>query len=331
MVQALGRLEAVDPREVWAGEASDFTPWLATAEGLELLSDTIGLDLELEAQEKNVGPFRADILCKNTVDGSWVLVENQLERTDHNHLGQILTYAAGLDAVTIVWVARRFTDEHRAALDWLNRVTEAKINFFGLELEVWRIGNSARAPKFNIVSQPNDWEKVVGPGPVPDLTPTKQMQFAFWTEFREFLIERQSVVKPQKALPQQWATFSIGRSGFHLEANLHTGSGRVGALLVIEGSPDTKKYFHLLERERQAIEAELGETLDWAELPGKGESRVRLFKHGVSFEDATQRPSVYEWLASRLEALHKVFAQRVKNLDASQWAPDDESSEPVEG
>lgn len=135
------------------------TPWLAQAENLELLGETLGLELEFEAQERNVGAFRADILCKDTADDSWVLIENQLEKTNHSHLGQLITYAAGLDAVTIVWLARKYTEEHRAALDWLNGNTDRGINFFGLEIEVWRIGDSPPAPKFNVISKPNDWSR----------------------------------------------------------------------------------------------------------------------------------------------------------------------------
>ena len=111
---ALGRLTRVDLRDIWTSEASDFTPWLAREDNLAILGETLGIDLELEAQEKAVGPFRADILCKDIRSGTWVLVENQLERTDHSHLGQLLTYASGLEAVTIVWIAARFTEEHRS-------------------------------------------------------------------------------------------------------------------------------------------------------------------------------------------------------------------------
>lgn len=127
----LGRLHSVDLREAWASESSDFTPWLAQEENLKLLGETIGIELELESQETEVGPFRADILCKDTATDNWVLIENQLERTDHSHLGQLLTYAAGLNAVTIVWIAQRFTEEHRAALDWLNEHTDGNINLLG--------------------------------------------------------------------------------------------------------------------------------------------------------------------------------------------------------
>jgi hypothetical protein len=155
----LGRLQRVTLRDYWLDEAREFTPWLAQEHNIALLGEAIGLDLEIEAQEKQVGPFRAGILCKDTLDGHLVLIENQLERTDHGHLGQLLTYAAGLDAVTVVWVASQFTDEHRAALDWLNRIADTDFNFFGLEIELWRIDDSPMAPNFNVVSQPNNWSK----------------------------------------------------------------------------------------------------------------------------------------------------------------------------
>lgn len=159
---ALGCLEAVDPREVWPKEDGDFTPWLAKDDNIRLLGEAIGVDLEVVGAEQNVGQFRADILCRDTDTGRRVLIESQLERTDHTHLGQLMTYAAGLDAVTVVWVARRFTEEHRAALYWLNKITGDEIGFFGIEIELWRIGNSDPAPKFNIVSKPNDWTKPSG-------------------------------------------------------------------------------------------------------------------------------------------------------------------------
>ena len=157
----LGRLEKVDLREYWKREDTHFTPWLAQEENISLLGDTIDMELEVQGQEANVGPFRADVLCRNTADDTLVLIENQLERTDHTHLGQLITYAAGLDAVTLVWVVQRFTEEHRAALDWLNRITDDDFHFFGLEIELWQIGDSVAAPKFNLVAKPNDWSKSV--------------------------------------------------------------------------------------------------------------------------------------------------------------------------
>jgi hypothetical protein len=157
----LGRLSRVDVREVWAREAVGFTPWLAQEENLQILAETINMHLILEAREKHIGPFRADILARDVPTGHLVLIENQLERTDHGHLGQLITYAAGLKATAIVWVSTLFTDEHRAALDWLNEITNSNIAFFGLEMELWRIDDSAIAPKFNLVSRPNTFSRLV--------------------------------------------------------------------------------------------------------------------------------------------------------------------------
>jgi hypothetical protein len=158
-MEALGMMQRVDLRRIWGHEERVFTPWLA--DNLALLSETIGVKLELVAREKNVGIFRADILAKDILSGGWVLIENQLERTDHCHLGQLLTYASGLKAVTIVWIASSFTEEHRAALDWLNEVTSEDVKFFGIEVELWSINNSSPAPKLNVISRPNAWSKSV--------------------------------------------------------------------------------------------------------------------------------------------------------------------------
>jgi hypothetical protein len=212
----LGRMEKISElREVWESEDGDFTPWLAREENLSLLADTIGIDLELEAQEQSVGPFRADILCKDTVTNNWVLIENQIEKTDHSHLGQILTYGAGLEATTIVWIAKSFTEEHRATLDWLNEITNNNFNFFGLEIELWRIGNSPIAPKFNIVSKPNEWNERVSVDPIPN-TPDKKLRMDYWTAFIDYIHERDSTIKAGKPHAWHYLQFPIGRSyGLH--------------------------------------------------------------------------------------------------------------------
>jgi hypothetical protein len=315
----LGRLERVNVRDVWVGEASAFTPWLAKAENLDLLSETVGIELELEAQEKDVGPFRADLLCKNTADNSWVLIENQLERTDHTHLGQLLTYAAGLQAVTIVWVAQRFTEEHRATLDWLNEITDERFNFFGLEVELWRIGISPVAPKFNVVCKPNDWSKTISDAAKGfengELTETKQLQLEYWTELRKLLIDGGSFIKPQKPLPQHWYTFAVGRSYFHLSAVANTRDDWLAVMLVMTG-PQAKPHFNMLKVERSAIESEIGAELLWEELPAKKESRVSLRLPVTDFTDRKLWPQQHQWIRQKLEAFHKAFSLRVKALDA---------------
>jgi hypothetical protein len=201
----LGRIESVDLRSIWTSEDRHFTPWLAQPENLETLGETLGIELELEAQEKYVGPFRADLLCKNTADDSWILIENQIEKTDHKHLGQLLTYAAGLEAITIVWISAQFCEEHRAALDWLNQKTDESVRFFGLEVELWKIGDSPAAPRFKVISQPNDWANTVRHAATGLMErPSEILRVKYWTAFRSYLQENKSHLKPQKPAANHW-------------------------------------------------------------------------------------------------------------------------------
>jgi hypothetical protein len=161
----LSRINKINPRDCWPHEALDFTPWLAEDDNIAHLSETLGLTgLTVEQTEVQVGPFRADILCREVGTEGYVLIENQLERTDHTHLGQIMTYAAGLDAAKIIWISPQFTEEHRAALDWLNSITGDNFHFFGIQLELWQIADSPLAPRFEIIAKPNDWTKLVRGG-----------------------------------------------------------------------------------------------------------------------------------------------------------------------
>ncbi len=317
--QSLGRLHKVELREAWLSECNDFTPWLAQEENLKLLAETIGIELELESQEKEVGPFRADILCKDTATDNWVLIENQLERTDHCHLGQLLTYAAGLNAVTIVWIAQRFTEEHRAALDWLNEHTDDKIYLFGLEIELWRIGDSPIAPKFNIISQPNDWARTVqaaAAGGEP--TGHKQLQLNFWTAFREFMEAKKSFVRCQKPSPQHWMSHAIGRSGVHLNSivsiwNSETNGKRpeIRSDLMLTGLNAKKEFAALLEQ-KEAIEKALGFPLRWHNPDGK---QCRIYsRQDADFLNEQLWPQQFDWLRQRLESMHRVFAPIVKSL-----------------
>lgn len=333
--ETLGRLEKVDLRDVWTSEASDFTPWLAREENLSVLADTLGLELELEAEEKAVGPFRADILCRDTGSNAWVLIENQLERTDHNHLGQLLTYASGLQAVTIIWIASRFTEEHRSTLDWLNRITDTGFHFFGLEVELWKIGESSPAPKFNIVSKPNDWSRSVAQATramdETDLSETRIKQLEYWTAFHSVLDEIAGPVdgnrKPQ---PQSWMPYYIGKGGFHLSAVTIRPKRTIRSELYIKGSR-AKAHFHLLREQREAIEQELGYPLKWEELSARQDSRIATYLGDVDPGDEQDWSRQHEWLATHLNDFHRVFANRVRALNADDWRPVDNADEPPEG
>jgi len=321
---SLGRLEKVGLREYWVTEDVHFTPWLAQEDNIALLGESIGIELEVEAQEKNVGPFRADILCKDTVTNNWVLIENQLERTDHLHLGQLLTYASGLNAVTIVWIADRFTEEHRAALDWLNEITDSRFNFFGLEIELWKIGESPAAPKFNIVSKPNDWSKSVskaaGQLQEQNLTESKLLQRDYWQAFREYLFDQGSKIKPTKALPQHWMNLALGRSGFQLTAiaSLYNSEkqsydiGEIRAEMCVYDQ-EAKEYYSQIEQKKEEIEDAFGEPLVWYNPEDANNCRIYI-KKSADVKNRETWHEQHEWLKCELEKLDCIFRPLVKKL-----------------
>lgn len=324
-IQHLGRLEKVHLREIWAREDNCFTPWLACEENINLLGTTIGISLEVEGQEKEVGPFRADILCKDTLTDEWVLIENQLERTDHTHLGQLLTYASGLKAVTVVWIAQRFTDEHRAAMDWLNEITHEGFRFFALEVEAWRIGDSEAAPKFNVVSKPNDWSREVagsaGHLHRPDLTPRTRLQLEFWTAFKVHTEEHARRICPIKPQATNYLTMAIGHTGFHLSAvacRLSSGSGssstdELRAELVIVTN-NARDYLDRLREDSEHFEEAMGSPLEWRGVDGVKKCRIFL-RRPANLEERTAWPEYHAWLTDQLDRLHEVFQQRIKALE----------------
>ncbi len=322
----LGRLERHELRNIWASEATGFTPWLASPENIALLGEALGLALELEAQEKSVGPFRADILCRDIGNDHWVLIENQLERTDHGHLGQLLTYASGLEAVTIVWIAARFTEEHRSTLDWLNKITDDSFRFFGLEIELWRIGDSLAAPKFNIVSKPNDWSHSVTQAAraidEAELTETRVMQREYWAALNKvFDAIGGPISGNKKPQPQAWMTFSIGRHGFHLNGFMIRPRDQVRAELHILGN-NAKTFFALLKAQRDAIERELGFPLEWEDMPAYRDCRISAYLDEADPDDQSDWPRQHDWLAKRLNDMYRVFSRRVRALDADAWQPE---------
>jgi hypothetical protein len=313
-------LERVELRVLWENEAQHFTPWLAQEENLARLSNVLGLDLEFEATEQVVGPFKADILCKvGGAEDHLVLIENQLEKTDHTHLGQILTYASGLHAATVVWVAKQFTDEHRASLDWLNEKMAGRCNFFGLEIELWRIGDSPLAPKFNVISKPNDWtSRAQAALSVAEVSDTKRTQQAYWEAFGEYLRTRNSSMRPQKPLPQHWTNFAIGRSHFWMSATQRSGEGGWIAVELHTNGPNAKAFFAQLIAQKTEIERSTGFAMTWDALPGKKETNTWIALDGQNPSDRAQWPAQHAWLHAHLEKVHAAFRDRIRALQAEE-------------
>jgi hypothetical protein len=266
-MKSLGELTAVDLRTVWPGEASDFTPWLAQPENLKRLGAALGLELEPVQSEVAVGPFSADILATEGSTGSYVVIENQLEKTDHDHLGKALTYSSALGAKTVVWVAATFTDEHRKALDWLNQNTTEDLEFFGVQVELWSIGDSLPAVRFNVVSRPSESLKQAVSQAHGDLPPAKRLQLEWWIAFREALLNSKVLASAQSPRPQYWYNVALGRAGIHLSAVANVEENWFGVRLYMQHKHGAAAALAQLEAQKQAIEGEVGERLSWNPNP----------------------------------------------------------------
>lgn len=310
----IGKLEKVELRDLWNGEATDFTPWLAESDNIDILGKKIGIELEVQEQEKSVGPFKADILCKDTVTDNFVLIENQLERTDHTHLGQLMTYAAGLDAVTIIWIAKTFSEEHRAAVDWLNSITDDKINFFGIEIEVYRIDNSRPAPMFNIIAKPNDWTKSIKSATAStEITETKRLQLEYWEAMKKYFEASGTFLRCQKPSPQHWTNFSLGKSNIHLSAicSVKDDFNRIDLNI---GTPDAKEIFHKLKNKfGEEANQHFENMLEWNENLEAKVSIINL-KKDARVSSRSLWEEQHDWFKENLEKFDKYFRPKLKNI-----------------
>lgn len=314
----LERLEKVPLRDAWEREDTDFTPWLAQADNVGLLGEAVGLELEVLGQEERVGPFRADIFCQDVRSGAKVLIENQLEGTDHGHLGQLLTYAAGLEAVYIVWIARTFTDEHRAALDWLNDITGEDFHFFGLEIELWRIGDSAPAPKFNLVSKPNEWTKSAKAAVSSPLGPGAEMLNlweSFWGALHAWVAENEPSFEIPGGGRASWVRYSMdGLAGCHTFMSLVVRGGKVMVGLNLTGDPTQTRYEGLLARKAE-VEREIGHTLKWTHTPGQKKAYIAA-EYPKDISKRETWPEVFRFFCDTVPKFLEVFGTELAGIDS---------------
>lgn len=316
-INQLSRLERVNLRDIWKNESSNFTPWLAQEDNLALLSETLRMNLQLEGIEVAVGSFKADILCKDLFLDKLVLIENQLEPTDHSHLGQVLTYAAGLRASIIVWICQEFNEEHRAAIDWLNENTGNDTHFFGIEIEAWKIENSLPAPKFNIVSQPNEWSCWINEATKKyksaGLSKTQELYLNYWTDLA-LTAKNLNGLRPQKPRTENYFTFSTGKSNVVLAAKADMREKFIGVELYFSGL-DAKKYYSRLFEDKDSIENEAGFLLDWQEMPQKMASRILLKHENTSIECQEDWKNQHVRLCESMQLFQKVLLPRINTYE----------------
>ena len=288
----LGKIERIDDlRTIWPHEARDFSKWLAQEENLALLSDTIGIDISLEERESSVGDFNVDLYATEEGSGRKIIIENQLEFTDHDHLGKIITYASGKGAEVIIWIVKHARDEHKQAIEWLNQHTDENVGFFLVEIELWKINDSLPAPKFNVVEKPNDWAKAMKV--VEGLSALQKLQLDFWQAFNEHAFvnpEFKKVFSQRKPSPQHWYSVSIGRSTYHISFTVNTQKKRLGAEIYFSGDKDA--YGHFMEHSEE-IERELSMPVEWREA--NKDCRILVLTNGDIKKGTDAWNEYFDW------------------------------------
>lgn len=309
----LGEIKKVQLRKIWKNEAYDFTPWLA--DNLEQIGEAIGLELEFEDKEVSVGPYSADILAKDAGTDKFVVIENQLEKTNHDHLGKCITYASVLDASAVIWIASKFTDEHKKALDWLNDHTSDEIGFYGIKVELWQIDNSQPAVRFNVVSEPNAVvRQATKRKEQGELTDTRKTQLEFWTTFREKLAETGKVRSLQTPRPQYWFDVALGKSGINLSNTFNTDKNEIGVRVYI-GNKKVDEWLPYFESKREIIETQIGSELVWNPNSENRDKVITLTKY-FDLENKENWKIGIDWLAENTIKFRETFSGIIKEKTA---------------
>lgn len=279
----IGKLKEVDIRELWKHEQYDFSEWLSKKENIENLNEILGLTLVDISKETYVGAYRCDLFAKDETTGIKVIIENQLEISNHDHLGKIITYASGLDAKVVVWIVKEAREEHRSAIEWLNNNTNSNVNFFLIEIHAYRIGESDPAPMFQVVEQPNDFIKNnKSTNRDESMNKSQSQRIEFWNQFNNVVIERGKPFNIRKATTDHWYNVAIGTSEAHIDITLVNKDSLIGVELYIT---DNKELFDKLFEKKDDIEKDLGFKLDWRRLDNSKASRIFYSIKGLNFDD----------------------------------------------
>jgi hypothetical protein len=312
----LGRITAKNPKDAWPTEARHFTPWLA--DNLALLNEALGLEIELVGREERVGDFAVDIFGKEVGSGHEVIIENQLEATDHSHLGQLLTYAAGLEAKIVVWISPQFREEHRQALDWLNAHSTESVSFFGVQIELLQIGDSLPAPRFNVVVQPSEWQEQVSGRGKREFSKRQIAYHEFFTDLLNRLKARSpGFTTSSRVGYDSWMAFGSGRSGFGFNPSFAVAGGnqfRVELYIDVGDHQLNKSAFDELYAAREAIENEIEEPLTWQRLDEKRACRAFVYQDASIDSSPDTLEQLKDWAVERLIRFKEVFGPRVNNL-----------------
>lgn len=302
----IGKLEEIDIRELWRHEQYNFSNWLAKPENISYLNNILGLTLVDINKEMYVGSYRCDIVAKDETNDTKVIIENQLEVSNHEHLGKIITYASGLDAKVIVWIVKKATEEHRSAIEWLNNNTRSGIDFFLLEIHAYKIGDSDPAPKFEIIEQPNDFIKYSKVSATQEINKSESERIYFWTAFNERIAARGNPFSTRKPTTNHWYDVAIGSSTCHISIALVNSDSYVGIELYI---PNDKALYDALLKQKDEIEEMINLDLIWERLDGKKASRIKYKIDGLDFDNHENYTQLMNEIIDKVILFKNVFTQ----------------------
>jgi len=306
-----GNLKKLNLRDIWKNEAREFTPWLAR--NISELGEALGMELELAQQEAGVGDFSLDLLATDVGRNKTVIIENQITVTDHNHLGKLLTYASGFDAHVVIWIAETIRDEHRQALDWLNQRTDADTEFFGVVIEILQIDESKPAFNFNPIVFPNEWQKSKKRTGENQISEKMEAYQKYFQELIDELREKHKFSNARKGQPQSWYSFAAGYTGITYGMSFALGNRVRVDLYIDQGDEEkNKSIFDLIYQDRELIESQFGEKLEWERLDEKRACRIAIYREGSIEDDPEKLNEIREWSIQKLLKLKEVFHPNMK-------------------
>ena len=310
MEQKLSKIEKVDLRNIWKKEDKEFTPWLK--ENIDLLSEKLGIEIIDAQTEEKIGDFRLDIIGKDANTNKFVVVENQLESTDHTHLGQLITYSAGIDAGIIIWIAKELREEHKSALEWLNENSISKISFFGVEVHAISIDGSNPAVDFRVIVKPNDWERNIKI--IPAMTDREISYVDFYSKLVNFYSELNPNFRKVKAQPQNWLDFGAGKGGLYFGWAFRKENRFSVSLYIDTGDElENKRIFEGLEKHKDEINSKI-EGVEWEELEGKRACRIVIYRKTSgpikSLKDE-EKDDLIKWGTEQMKTFSGIFSEYI--------------------
>ena len=305
----IGKLIEIDIRNLWKHEQYDFSEWLSKNENIEHLNDILGLTLTDVSKEVYVGSYRCDLVALDESTGIKVIIENQLESSNHDHLGKIITYASGLNAQVVVWIVTHAKEEHKSAIEWLNNNTNGDVNFFLIQLHAYKIGDSIPAPYFEVVEKPNDFIKSTKVnGEKAELNKSQSERLELWNQFNDILIEKGKPFNVRKPTTDNWYDVAIGTSAAHIAIILVNKESYISVEFYINND---KEMFDKLIQKKDLIEEKLGFKLDWQRLDNRNASRIKYYIKGLNFDDHSNYDILIDKAISSAVKMRDVFKKYI--------------------